>query len=356
MKALIYSTRPYSGKFVTSLLQQFKLVETICSDIDILFSTKTDSNLNYIETVSKLSLNPVNYFYEFYTNEVVHMKNWEEAYDKLDVSCLEKYDHIFVFGGILSDSSGLKRGSKRTGFPVNDRGQINFLSVGSPLLHVLACLKANHVYGTKLHEIMYDQQEVSINTFHPDYIPKENYRLYHGYTSDHYKCHRLDSLQYFLEEDFIFGLTSSSKIYEFTFGYTCITKDRLWVKEDVDSIIKNFDKINLFVHDKINDNSNFIDRDKYLELIAESKYTLIIPAYDVHAVSIYRIIESVNLGCIPLFHKNVNISELESDFGKLPDGIILKDNSFEPFTEEVRCDIIKRLREMFVPYRKGFRL
>lgn len=121
MSVLVYSTRSLTGRFVTSLLQQMKIVETVSKDIDLLMMTKTFGTISEIESISQLSLRPVNYFYKFYNDEVIHMKNWEEAYEKLDVSCLKDYTAMFLYGGILSAASGLLRDKSRDGkFPVND--------------------------------------------------------------------------------------------------------------------------------------------------------------------------------------------------------------------------------------------
>lgn len=352
---LIYSTRPLSGRFVVSLIQQFKVAETLCDKLDLLTTTKSSTNLDYVEGISGLSLTWKNYFNKQYEVFVKESANWEAVYEALDVSELLKYDHIFVFGGLLSDGSGLQRGTKRsTTFPVNDRHQLKFTSVGLPITCILAILKANREYGIPVHEMAYDPQEVSMNQFHTNFKPASNYTLYHGYDLDSYKMKRLDSLQYFnrTKPDL---LTSADKTIDFVFGFTIITEDRLWLKDVADAVAKNFNTSKIFVHDKLTGESNFLDRDIYLGLIEKAKYTLIIPAYDQSAVSIYRIVESLELGCIPLFHHKVNVAHLEKSFGKIDPRLILpEDNSFTPFTNFERCDIIDSMKSKFCEFTVGF--
>lgn len=355
MKVLIFSTRPLTGRFVTSLVQQFKVVETVSSDIDLLSMTKTDSSANYVEKMTGLTVNPVFYFSDFYFNVARNLENWEAIYEALDVSELRKYDHIFIFGGLLSDGSNLKRGQKRDGvFPVgNDRGQIKFNSVGLPITCILAILKACREHGVNVHEVAYDQQEVSLSMLHPTYRPTSNYTLYHGYDHPEYGYRRLDSLQYYNKNKMEFE-SEVEKSIDFVFGYTIITKDRLYLIDDVKNLCDNFKDSQTFIHNKIGGESNFVERSVYLDLIAKARYTLIIPTYDPHSISIYRIIESLELDCLPLFHKAVNMEPIIKSFGEIDERLILKDNSFKPFTEDERCDIITSMKSQFCEFRKGF--
>lgn len=353
MKDLIYSTRPLAGKFVHSLLQLFKFTEQTGNKKDILLMTKTDDNIPYIESVSKIQLNPVRYYTDFYHNEVVHMKNWEEAYEKIDVSHLKDYSHLFLFGGILSDSSGLKRGKKRSfNFPVNDRGQINFLSVGVYLLHTLALLKANREFGIPLIEVVYDTQEVSLNQIHPDFRPRhDSYYLIHNYDIEDYSINRVDMIQYFYDSEVSFFVEDTSKDLDFVFGFTVITKERLAQLEKFKAISDKFENSKLFIHNKIGGESTFIPRTQYLDFIRRSKYTLIIPPYDVKSISIFRILEAINLDCIPLIHSDCNVADLEKSFD-IDLSEIIVDSDWKPFTEQRRNDIIAKLKEKF-KYRKG---
>jgi hypothetical protein len=146
----------------------------------------------------------------------------------------------------------------------------------------------------------------------------------------------------------------TSKSIDFVFGYTVITKDRNSIFTEVNEIVSCFDNFKLYVHDKVNGTSNFLSRELYLEQVAKAKYTLIIPPYDKESVSIYRILESIELDCLPLFHKDVNYKLIEESFNVDLSKLILKDNSFIPFTEEERCDIIKQLKTKMLVFEKGF--
>lgn len=210
------------------------------------------------------------------------------------------------------------------------------------------------MYGIPLHEIAYDQQELSLNLIHESFRPTSNYTLHHGYNHPKFGYNRLDSLQYFQLNQFRMEEVDLTKSIDFVFGYTVITKDRDSMFDEVKSIVSNFKNYNLYVHDKVNGTSNFLSRELYLEKIAKARYTLIIPPYDKESVSIYRILESIELDCLPLFHKDVNYKLIEDSFGVDLSRLILKDNSFEPFTEAERCDIITHLKQKMLVVEKGF--
>lgn len=349
---LIYSTRSLTSEFVHSLLQQLKIVETVSSDTDILMMTKTNSTLSEIERVSQLNLNPVRYYVDFY-EKVIYMENWEEVYDKIDITPLKKYKNLFLFGGILSQNSGLKRDLKRAGsFPVNERGQINFVSIGIYLTHTLALLKANRELGIPLHEIVYDQQELSLNMIHPDFVPTQNYFLYHGYDHSEREYRRLDTLPYYYKQENSF-FEEPEKTIDFTFGYTVITKDRTSLDDTLDIVCKKFDTKKLFVHNKLTGVSTFVNREKYLDTISRSKYTLIVRPYDPDAVSIYRIQESLRHDCLPLVMPDVKISLIENSFDVDFSKLIFTDDYMLP-SDNQRLELLDYLKSKLLAYRKGF--
>lgn len=355
MKVLIYTTRSLNGVWIESLRQQLKVVETIADEADILLTTKTENSVGELSSAIQFKLNPVHYYRDRYFDEVVNMNSWEDAYDDIDVEPLLQYDKIIIFGGLLSDASGAKLGGKSEyRFPHNMRNQINFITVGLPKYHMLALNKAHH-HGVEVHEVIYDPQELSMDRWHELFQPKENYYKYHGYEDSRYNFNRLDSLQYYYKNIFnMEELDSNKKDIDFTFGYTCVTKERKWVSDEIEQICSMFDTYKLFAKDKIKGIDTSIPRKKYLEYIARSKYTLIIPAYDVTSMSIYRIIESLELNCLPLFHANCNIELIEKSFDVNLSNLIINDE-YKPLTDDERYDIIKQLKNKICNYEKGFK-
>lgn len=358
--SLIYSTRSLTGKFVQSLLQCMKVVETCSNNIDICMTTKEFSTIDKIRIESCLpDLNPIHLYFDYYFKEVnPHKGYWEDIYNEIDIECFKKYDAIFIYGGILSSASNIFRGTKRTIlFPTNnDRFQINFVSVGIHLTHLLGCIKASKELGIPLYEIVYDTQEASIGDFHSDYVP-EKYQKIHNYDIEDYKMKRVDMLQYFYDtEDHMFfeGETDlSQKIYDFTFGYTIITKNRAEAQDSYDNIFSKFKKTNIFAHNKLEKTSNFVDRDTYLRYIKHSKYTLVIPPYDKKSISVFRIIESIKNNCIPLIHPDCTISDIEKSYDVSFNDLII-DDSWEVFSDSKYAKVLEYLKDKFLPFRIGF--
>lgn len=252
----------------------------------------------------------------------------------------------------LSESARFKRGSKRSKtFPVHDHAHIKFISTGIVLTHTLALLKTHHVYGIPLHEVIYDTQEATLGEIHPNYRPRDNYHLWHGYSIPRYGCKRLDAQQWFYANTV--QQPSTTKDTECVAGYTIITPHRRGAADYVADITSKFTNTKIFVHDKIGGISNFVPRPEYLSWIARSKYTAVIPPYDSTAISIYRIVEALQLDCIPLIHPACKIDELEQSFNiSLQDIVCTPD--WVPFTDSEYSATLDRYKTAFLQYQHGF--
>ena len=93
-------------------------------------------------------------------------------------------------------------------------------------------------------------------------------------------------------------------------------------------------KPNIFVKHKFKEINTFVSRDVYMDYIKKSKYTLIIPSYDVDHVSIIRIIEAVHNNCIPIFTENNNFKALLESFPNFNYKDYIIDNNWIKFSEE----------------------
>ena len=141
---------------------------------------------------------------------------------------------------------------------------------------------------------------------------------------------------------------------DFVFGFTVITKERLEQLQKFQKIADMFENSKVFIHNKMEGDSTFIPRERYLDFIERSKYTLVIPPYDTKSISIFRILEAIQLDCIPLIHPDCYVKDLEEsydiDFREI--GIIV-DDDWKPFTFNERRDIIDYLKFKVLTYRKG---
>lgn len=346
MKVLVYTSSAISSNWSESARQQLSILKDIgVNSVDILSVQKTDLHISHFERECGLKINRVDYYREDYYDNVTNLENWEEAYKHCDVSHLEEYDLIVVTGGMLSEGAAAQRGMKLDGvFPVGCSGQIKYLSIGVRFYHMLAICKANKEAGIKVYEIAHDPLELSLDIWHPNYRPTENYKLFHGYDDPEYNLHRLDSLQYYLKNRAL--KFDTEKKVDFVFGYTIKIKAREWVRDEVERIASLFDSKEIYVDDKFKKINTSVSRNDYLYKVARAKYTLIIPSYCPRSMSNYRVVESLWYECLPLFHEKCNIKLLEDSFGVDLSRLVVTED-WKPFTDSERIDTVNYLKSKF---------
>lgn len=350
MNSLLYTAWGTTSENTKNLIRQIRILNKINSKIDLLSNSKTTASEKYIEKAANAKIEKsLNLFRDFYFTNVKKLKNWIQVYDELDVGELQHYNAIYIFGSIFSTGSKLKRFTNRNFVFPNDSGQMRFHSLGIPLTNLLATLKANREYEVPIHEVCYDPLEFSLSLFHSDYVPKSNYFLYHGYDIEKYNMHRLDSMQYYLKFDKkIFHV---DKNLEFSFGMTVYDENRRKYYDFANSFSKKFNNSVFLVNNKFNNINTFVDRDKYLNFISASKYTLILPAYDTNSFSIYRLIESLSNNCLPFIHEDCNIDDVEKSFDV--DLHMLKTDRI--FSDAQRIEILEYLKSKILVVEKLFK-
>lgn len=350
MSCVLYTARNITGAFSSGLICNMRLIETKHKDITLLTNRKTEQGKSFIEKTSGLHINNyVNYYDDFYMNTARHMKSWIDVYHSLDVSMFEKYDEIYIMGGLHFPQSDISRFSKRASTFPNDRGQMKFIQTGSHIVNALALHKAHVLLDKPLHEFVYDTDELSVNTFNLRQNPSK-YNSYHIYDYPKYNLQRLDSLQYFFSKQSK-SVIEEDKVFDFTFGYTVYKNgNRPSYVTFVNDISKRFDKVNMFVKNVITGENNVVDRDTYLNLISKSKFTLILPSYDNECFSLYRFIESIYNDCLPLIHPECNISDVEKSFD-----VDLKSlYSNNVIDENRRIELLNYMKDKFLIVDRGF--
>lgn len=351
-RGLIYSTRGVTSPIHESLIQQMKFVEDVNDKIDLISNYKTIKPKQYIEKVAGIKIEKnVNVVTNFYYDKAIHLKDWEEIYNAINVDFLKEYDDLYIFGGLFSTSSKLRRYEKRNYVFPKDAGQIKFESVALPCLHILFLLKANRTFGTRLHEIVFDPLEMSVDLFHPEYVPTKNYYLYHGYDKLSLNMKRLDSLQYYLsnqKRNFI--EEQMEKDFDITFGMTIFENFRQKYYEDAKNILSQFEKVNFYLLNKITGENTFLDRDTYLKQIARSKYTIILPAYDSTCFSIFRLLESLHNNCLPLIHKDCYLKDINASYNTDLSELIVD----KPFSEKDRIELLNKFKKIFLTVDRKF--
>ena len=352
-KGLFFTTRSVTGREGKGIVAHMGIIQTHSDQVDYLSSKKTDKTKQFIESYADIRINESrNLFGDFYLNEAMHMSDWMEVYDKLDVTSLEMYDNLYLIGGVDLWRSGLTRGSKRNFIFPKDRGQLKFQSCGTLLINMLALLKAHRDYGIPLHEMAFDPNEMSLDLVHPDVAPRDNYYLYHGYDNSRYNTSRLDSIQHFFSGKTSMFDDPSDKSYDFTFGFTVLEMSgRKDYSADVAELSSRFTNVNVFCKNYLTGEDTLVDRDVYLHYVSKSKYTMMLPSYDSSCFSIYRFVESLHNNCVPILHADCVVHEIESSFDVDLSPLMM----LEIPSESKRIELLAYYKDKFLNVERGFR-
>jgi hypothetical protein len=349
-KGILYSTRPFNGREGEAIMHHIKSIMSKSDVVDGLTNGTTDVMSQALYKFNGMRLrNVIGEVSRFYHAKGIHMSSWMEFYDALDVSGFEQYDDLYLMGGVDLWRSGLTRNGKRAGVFPTDKGQINFVSTGVRLANILALLKAHNTFGTRLHELAYDPNEMPMGQFHADVAPTSNYWVYHGYDISHYGIRRLDSSQYQFNSEF--KLFESDKNYDFTFGYTVLqSSERAKYIEWVNEMVARFPKANLFVKSDYDLENTSVSRSIYLNKIEESRFTLILPSYDESCFSVYRFLESLDKKCLPIIHKSCILTDIEKSYNVDLSPLVVD----EPMSEADRVELLDYYMAKFMIFEKGY--
>ena len=143
--------------------------------------------------------------------------------------------------------------------------------------------------------------------------------------------------------------TDTTKKYDMVFFCSCLTKDR-------EFILEYKDVLESVPNSKIQINTNKVKpmgQREYYELVAKSKYSMCIPAYDKTAFSMYRFVEALAVDCLCFIHKDCCLDDIKETFPDIYaimkkylvydfDGII---SNISKLTDKERNDIIKDIKD-----------
>lgn len=109
-----------------------------------------------------------------------------------------------------------------------------------------------------------------------------------------------------------------NKTSDLVFYCTALTEDRQYIVDNSDKL-KSIPNSDIQIHTSIKNNSNYVSQEEYYNKLASSKYTLIVPSYDVSTFSIIRFLEAVANDCIPLVLDNCDLTDLKNTFPDIYD-------------------------------------
>jgi hypothetical protein len=346
---LFLSTRSWGGRESGAVSVHLKILNHDHDQVDGLLTGSTRRSLGDAERSSSLIVHDIQTgISPFYREIRGRISLWEEFYHELNVEALSKYKELFLIGGIDLWRAGLTRFGKRVGVFPKDKGGLDWDSHGKIFANVLALLKAHNVYGIPLHEFAYDPNEIPLSKFHSDFTPKGPYHTYHGYDIPDYGIKRLDSSQYYLQQNPAYIYPKSQ---DFVFGYTVLEgSNRINHVPFVDKMSPNFGISQIFVKNKIQNIDTFVDFTRYQMEISKSKYTLILPAYDEKCFSIFRFLEAIHRDCLPLIHPGCHVKDVEQSFGVSLSPLI-RDT---PFSSSERDELLSEYKGKMLKFEKGF--
>lgn len=346
---LICSNKGISSKFVFNTLhdiaiQYYKELKEKDPECNVIFLTQYSSKKNVISLFDR---NNKEYFFDdvivyrdfFKDTDYTLKADWLDVYETLDISAFPEIDEVIEIGSALSEVAKIQNGYMNYDLLFKNKNQFKYLSIRTNKEYIMLILKILRRDKCRLNHYIIDPQEFNYN----DVVKDIDYKRFFGYTSKSIDFERNDN---FLKS-FIQNTESRENIYDFTFGYTVLTKSRS--DFDIDYLISELNKnklnSNFYIKDKFKDIDSFITKDEYLEKIKESKYTLIIPSYDKRTFSIFRYQESIMNGCIPLILDTCFLDEVKNDFD-IPINIICNINNISEKIRDINYEeTIIKLKE-----------
>lgn len=356
MTALVVTTRSVKSDQSNSLIQCMKILELSCDRFSLLTPTKTDASAKEVSRQISLPVDQVPPL--DYDSILAGKKDWLEVYESLDVSFLEPYDRLFIFGGLHYPQSNLTRFTERAKFfPVGDRGQIKFMQFAKNVVNIMAVYKAHVEQKKHLHELSYDTDEFNSARLNVGKHNRNMYFNYHVYPINRYNMYGMDALQYWhktsSERESLSRFGVSEKNFDMVFGYTLYDYgDRPSYVDWIDDMASKFPKCTSRIYCKNaidKEASHVVDKETYLWMLSMSKYTMIIPSYDANCFSFYRFIEAISRDCLPILHPKCYTADVEYSFMFS----LERFKNLDPLklTEEERQDLVNQLKEAFLTRR-----
>lgn len=362
---VIYYLLSPQGRMNQSLLQQASFLKEYYDSHNIVWITfnKTASGLRKLCKEAKLDISKFEFisFYNIFDNKCSKDKTWELVMEHIIEFLFQSLKNagwdsklssaeMILFGGTLAKD--FRKCNKIERVIKTNKG-MSFSSTKMTVAKSLLAYFLIFKYGIKTHHLIFDPCELLYTSCKEK---SNNYFLLHGFEDQKRNFIRCDTLQYFLTNNHKPKVTELK--YDFIFGASIVIKEREWVNEIINDLridLKN-KKSKIFCSNKYSGENTFISRKKYLEYISQSKYTLIIQSYEPNSFSIYRCLEAINAGCLPLFHINSNYSKLcESfDISEEEIGNLVVNGSKDIVTKINTISEIERQKYLTLLYKKLF--
>ena len=314
---LSYSINSISGHILCKQLRYIKTKYSNSHDIVLVLSNlKTQKRKEIIERLSGIHFSDVivthNFWKKIFIKDIYKYNSWKTFYHEENwFNNIKNIDAIYMFGGLINGT--LLRDKDSLNTHVIERGTfLKFVSASTYISTIFQLLKLSNTRGIALHEIICDPQEASLDTIRYDAMSPRHHHLWFCYSIPRIKAVRLDYIQTLPAPLHV------KKTIDFCFGSTFVSKYRWEVYDKILPLLNFFkDQHNskiLIYHKQLGINT-CVTHDEYVRLIEKSRYTLIIPAYDVNTFSMLRFYEAVSRGCLPLIFIDTVVEDFRTSFG-----------------------------------------
>lgn len=280
------------------------MVYTICKSHKkcIIFTTNKGSKLKYLIDGNENAI-LVN------LKEFVDAKTWPDKY-KIALKVLDEYkiENMFIMKHVMLQTYNYKDNTTLSTYIAKWKTEPEFSMKFQMLKNIYEkiCFITAIAKKCKTIELVIDPQQINASKF---------IQFKKGYKQLYILNKQKLELQYgkFYEPYYIPGKEQTIKEKDFCFACTAITKDRKYIAKYANKTeIFNKDWLIKIVTD--NKNGKKLSQTEYYEWLKKSKFTLIIPSYDISTFSIIRFIEALKFNCIPLIHKKCNLQDLVCTF------------------------------------------
>lgn len=237
--------------------------------------------------------NDWNSYREYFSNNIETLK---EQYNP------QKFIEI---GGHLNTI--FKRGKEhKWDIAMKENKNLKFLSVKKCAVINLQNIIFCKTFQLKYNQFLIDSQECDLSKFSE--MKEHPYERFFGYKSQKINFSFHPFLKIYYSEN---QLEIEKKEKDFVIGFAILTPDRKWLSDYYDFFNSLPGSNSIYLKDKYKDINTFISKESYIEVLKNSKYTLMLPPYDDDFFSMIRFLESLALDVIPLIHNTVFCEEVQ---------------------------------------------
>lgn len=315
-KILVVVSTPFSAERSLREIRNFTFLEKFKDTHEIILlnrnrNPKTTSKI--FETITGVKVNRYISTRQYYwfpdwqqNKPTKKYDSWEDFYTRAEVE--SGFDKVFFVGGPIYSNSSLDARTISPDFHKTSSCG-SYASRGTCIMTIFLGIKMSQGC-TEKHYYVADPLELGPTAFERA-IGKDNiwFKRYHTYTGDTYE--RTDIYQYKHNKVQL----SKEKIYDFLFGYTVMANYRKNIVEKILPFIDKIENKKILVKDSFKKIDTFVKYEDYLDLIEQSKYTVVVPSYDVNAFSGGRMIEGLYRNCLPLIHPDTKYQQFADSFG-----------------------------------------